>query len=165
MAVMLRSRRVSQVGRAGQEPSCRELDGGGWRRRRLGWLPGREDRAPAQALAQNLEAKKDDLQPQQPPGAIPAAQPELTPWGKAGGQYTSLAPPGHLPLFPADPTPLHGGGSSVQTPAPGTVGQCPQGDGSAAPLPPPAISAQGEQPGQNVYAALTPSPKRSRGLL
>lgn len=56
MAAMLSSRRMSWVGRAGQEPSRWEGDGGGWRRR-LGWLPGQEDRAPAQALAQKLEAK------------------------------------------------------------------------------------------------------------
>lgn len=87
MAV-LSSRRVSQVGRAGQEPSCRQRDGGGWRRR-LGWLPSREDRASVQAVAQKLEAKGTVCSPSSclEPSWLPS--PNLL----HGGRQESNAPP------------------------------------------------------------------------
>ena len=75
----------------GQEPSCREQDGGGW--------------AGCPDPGTGAGGRGDGLQP---PGAIPAAQPDFTPRGKAGEPYTPSAPPEHRPLFPANPTPSRG---------------------------------------------------------
>lgn len=130
-----------------------EAGGGGGRRRRLGWCPA-EDAAPAQALAQLLEPRGQFAAP-----AAAWSHPGCPACRHAGGEgrrtTTPQHPQGHI--FPPNPTPsrgcpcaeppAHGGSMSlsrwVRSP-PGT---------------------RGKQPGQNVYAALTPSPKRSRSLL
>lgn len=164
-AAVLSSRRVSQVGRAGQEPSRRERDGGGWRRR-LGWLPGREDRELAQALAQKPEAEGIVCSPRS--CLEPSRFPSLN--LPHGGRQESNTPPQHPqgipPLFPADPTPSWG--SPAQRPPPHHRAQwvgARKETGPQHPPPPSGTSARGEQPGQNVSAAFTPSPKRSRSLL
>lgn len=106
-AAVLSSRRVSQVGRAGQEPSRRERDGGGWRRR-LGWLPGREDRELAQALAQKLEAEGMVCSPRSclEPSQLPSLN--LPRGGRQESNTLAQHPHGIPPLFPADPTPSRG---------------------------------------------------------
>lgn len=132
-AAVLSSRRVSQVGRAGQEPSRRERDGGGWRRR-LGWLPGREDRELAQALAQKLEAEGMVCSPRSclEPSQLPSLN--LPRGGRQESNTPAQHPHGIPPLFPADPTPSRGFPctETPPPPSPSVVGRCPQGDGSAA---------------------------------
>lgn len=130
-AAVLRSRPMSQVGRSGQEPSCWEQDGGGWRRRRwLGWPPGQQDRTPAQALAQKLEAE----------GIVRGPGSRLEPSRlrslnlPLGGRQESNTAPQHLQGVPHIPLPIRPprGGSPVQSPTSlTTAGQCLQGDGSA----------------------------------
>lgn len=141
-------RGTAAAGAGWRRPEEEEAGGGGWAgaRRRMRRLP---------RLWLSCWSQGDNLQPRQPPGAIPAAQPAGTPGGEGRRTTTPQHPQGHI--FPPNPTPsrgcpcaeppAHGGSMSlsrwVRSP-PGT---------------------RGKQPGQNVYAALTPSPKRSRSLL
>lgn len=134
------------------QPRCQsgtEQSGGECWRRRLGWCLA-EDEVSVQALAQLLETKGWS--------AAPAASWSHlgcpAPWVEAGEQHLLQKPRGHV----SPKTPPYYRAVPMQSLI-NTLGQCHQGDRSTAP------QHARKQPGQNVYAVLTPSPKWSHGLL
>lgn len=107
-------RGAAATGAGWRRPEEEEAGGGGWAgaQRRTRRLP---------RLWLSCWSQGDDLQPQQPPGAIPAAQPAGTPGGGKQENDNPAAPSG--PLF-LPKIPPHHGAAPVQNPL-HTAGQCP----------------------------------------
>lgn len=107
-------RGAAATGAGWRRPEEEEAGGGGWAgaRRRTRRLP---------RLWLSCWSQGDDLQPRQPPGAIPAAQPAGTPGGGKQENDNPAAPSG--PLF-LPKIPPHHGAAPVQNPL-HTAGQCP----------------------------------------
>lgn len=106
-------RGAAAAGAGWRRPEEEEAGGGGWAgaRRRTRRLP---------RLWLSCWSQGDNLQPRQPPGAIPAAQPAGTPGGKAG----ELRPRSTLRATFFPQIPPHHGAAPVQSPL-HMAGQCP----------------------------------------
>lgn len=152
-------RRLAQVGRAGQRPSCRQRDGGGCgRRRRLGWLPGRRTRRLPRLWHRSWRPRGWFTAPAAA-WSHPGCRAWIYPVQEGRRAIHPLSIPKASPAFPCQPRPITGVPCAESTlQAGGSVPTRRQVQ-----RPPPTSSAtsrQGQQLGQNVYTALTPSQKQ-----
>lgn len=151
---------LAQVCRAGQRPSCWQRDGGGCgRRRRLGWLPGHRTRRLPRLWHRSWRSRGWFTAPAAA-WSHPGCRAWIYPMQEGRRAIHPLSIPKASPAFPANPDPSRG--FPVQSPHSKHGGRYPQGDRSRDPPPQTfsATSRQGQQLGQNVYTALTPSPKQ-----